>query len=195
MILVLLSLLTLQAPAPKPAFFTTPLSVAEMSGKQAVIETPMGAIVVELLPSQAPNHVGYFMKLAREGAYAGTTFHRLIKYGLIQGGDSLSKDPAKTAQYGTGGMNMLRAEINKEPMTAGAMAAVLAPGQPNSGGAQFFICASDQPAIQGQYTVFGRVVEGLEVVQQIEPRPLTPSGAPPNASSSRPSRFATRRRR
>ncbi len=120
-----------------------------MSGKQAVIETPMGTIVVELLPARAPNHVGYFMKLAREGAYAGTTFHRVIKYGLIQGGDPLSKDPAKTAQYGTGGMNMLRPEINQEPMTAGAMAAVLAPGLPNSAGAQFFICASDQPTIQG----------------------------------------------
>jgi peptidylprolyl isomerase len=116
---------------------------------------------------KAPNHVGYFMKLAREGAYAGTTFHRVIKYGLIQGGDPLSKDPAKSALYGTGGMNMLRPEITPEPMTAGAVGAVLAPGRPTSGGAQFFICASDQLALQGQYTVFGRVVEGIEVVQEI----------------------------
>ena len=82
-----------------------------MAAKQAVVETTMGTIVIELLPAKRPNHVGYFMKLAREGAYAGTTFHRVIKYGLIQGGDPLSKDPAKSAPYGTGGMNMLRPEI------------------------------------------------------------------------------------
>jgi cyclophilin family peptidyl-prolyl cis-trans isomerase len=166
----------LQAPAPRQAFFTASLSVAEMSGKQAVIDTSMGTVVVALLPELAPNHVGYFMKLAREGAYAGTTFHRVIRYGLIQGGDPLTKDPAKTAQYGTGGMDILRPEINTEPMTAGAMAAVLAPGQPNSGGAQFFICASDQAALQGQYTIFGRVVEGLDVVQQISAVPADAQG-------------------
>ena len=161
-----LALLAQVAPA-KPTVFTTPLTAAQMTGKQAVIETTMGTIVIELLPARAPNHVGYFMKLAREGAYAGTTFHRLIKYGLIQGGDPLSKDAAKSAQYGTGGMNMLQPEFNAEPMTVGAVGAVLVPGRPASAGAQFFICASDQLQIQGQFTVFARVVEGIEVVQQI----------------------------
>jgi len=161
-----LALLAQVAPA-KPTVFTTSLTPAQMTGKQAVIDTSMGTIVIELLPARAPNHVGYFMKLAREGAYAGTTFHRLIKYGLIQGGDPLSKDPAKSAQYGTGGMNMLQPEFNAEPMTTGAVGAVLAPGRPASAGAQFFICASDQLQIQGQFTVFARVVEGIEVVQQI----------------------------
>ena len=164
---LLVLLLTLQTSPARQTFFTAPLPADQMAGKQAVIETSMGTVVIELLPSKAPNHVGYFMKLAREGAYAGTTFHRVIKYGLIQGGDPLSKDPAKSALYGTGGMNMLRPEITPEPMTAGAVGAVLAPGRPTSGGAQFFICASDQLALQGQYTVFGRVVDGIEVVQDI----------------------------
>ena len=73
-----------------PAFFTTPLSLDEMKGKQAVLVTDLGEIVLQLLPEAAPNHVGYFIKLAREGAYDGTTFHRVIKYGIIQGGDPLS---------------------------------------------------------------------------------------------------------
>ena len=81
-------------------------------------------------------------------------------------------------------------------MTAGAVGAVLVPGRPDSGGAQFFVCASDQLALQGQYTVFGRVVDGLEVVQAdlSRSRP-TPRIGRPIASSSSPSRFATRRRR
>ncbi len=164
-------LLALQSGAVRQTFFTTPYSKAETANKQAVVETSMGSFVIELLPDKAPNHAGYFIKQARDGAYNGTTFFRLIRYGLIQGGDPLSKDPAKSAQYGTGGMNMLKPEINQEPMTAGAVAAVLAPGRPDSGGAQFFVCASDQLALQGQYTVFGRVVEGLDVVQQISAAP------------------------
>jgi peptidylprolyl isomerase len=147
--------------------FTSRTPLAEMTGKQAVIETTMGTFVMALLPEKAPTHVAHFMALAREGAYTGTTIHRVIRYGLIQGGDPLSKDPAKSAQYGTGGLNRLRPEINDEAMTAGAVGAVLAPGQPNSGGAQFFACATDQAGLQGQYTVFARVVEGLDVVQTI----------------------------
>jgi cyclophilin family peptidyl-prolyl cis-trans isomerase len=167
MTLVSLLLLTLAGQAAPQSLFTTPLTVAQMTDKQAVVETSMGTIVIELLPGKAPNHVGYFIKLAREGAYAGTTFHRVVRYGIIQGGDPLSRDPAKAAQYGTGGLNMLRPEITDEPMTAGAVAAVLVPGRPNSAGAQFFVCATDQVTLQGQFTVFGRVVEGIDIVQEI----------------------------
>ena len=174
--LIFALVLALQAGPARQTFFTTPYSKAETASKQAVIETSMGTFVIDLLPDKAPNHVGYFIKLAREGAYTGTTFFRLIRYGLIQGGDPLSKDAAKAAQYGTGGMNMLKPEINPEPMSAGAVAAVLAPGKADSGGAQFFVNASDQLSLQGQYTVFGRVVEGLEVVQQISAAPADAQG-------------------
>ncbi len=139
----------------------------DLRGKQAVVETTMGTFVIQLLPEAAPKHVAYFVKQARAGAYEKTTFFRMVKYGLIQGGDPLSKDPSKRAAYGTGGLNVLKPEINKEPMTAGAVAAVLVPGKPDSAGAQFFVCVIDQPPLQGQYTIFGRVVDGIETVQQI----------------------------
>jgi cyclophilin family peptidyl-prolyl cis-trans isomerase len=156
-----------QKPAPKPAPFVNPYSLDQMSGKQAVVETSKGTFVFELLPKAAPNHVGFFMKQARDGAFNGTTFHRVIKYGIIQGGDPLSKDPSKAAQYGTGGMNQLKRELSQESHTIGTVSAVLAPGQPDSGGAQFFVCASPQTALDGQYSIFGRVVDGIEVVQAI----------------------------
>jgi cyclophilin family peptidyl-prolyl cis-trans isomerase len=168
-LILILAALVLQTPAKPPAqtFFTTPLTPKEMTGKQAVVETSRGTFVIALRPDKAPNHVGYFIKLAREGAYAGTTFHRVVRYGIIQGGDPLTKDPTKAAQYGSGGLNMLRAEINDEPTTTGAVAAVLVPGRRDSGGAQFFVCANDQPGLQGQFTVFGRVVEGIDIVNEI----------------------------
>ena len=156
--------------------FVTPLSQDDMRNKQAVIETSQGTIVIDLLPQSAPNHVGYFLKLAKEGAYAGTTFHRAVKLGIIQGGDPLTKDPAKRALYGTGGLGVLRAEISQEPVTAGAVAAVLQPNKPDSAGSQFFIAVTDQAALNGEFTVFGRVAEGLEVAQQISEAPTDDQG-------------------
>jgi cyclophilin family peptidyl-prolyl cis-trans isomerase len=163
-----------RAAAPGP--FVTPLSLDQMKNKQAVIVTSRGTIVLQLLPEAAPNHVGYFIKLAAEGGYVGTTFHRAVRLGIIQGGDPLSKDPAKRALYGTGGLGVLRAEMSQQPMTAGAVAAVLQPGKPDSGGAQFFIAVTDQPALTGQYTVFARVVEGLDVVRQISEEEVDANG-------------------
>jgi cyclophilin family peptidyl-prolyl cis-trans isomerase len=165
-----------RAPAAAQRSFKTPLTAADMANKQAVVETTAGTFVIALLPEAAPNHVGYFMKLAREGAYNGTTFHRAVKYGIVQGGDPLSKDPAKRALYGTGGLGVLQAEISAEKMTRGAVAAVLQPNRADSAGAQFFVVITDQPALDGQYTVFGRVVEGLEVVQKISEAPTDEAG-------------------
>jgi peptidyl-prolyl cis-trans isomerase B (cyclophilin B) len=147
--------------------FKTPLSPAEMTNKQAVVNTTAGAFVIDLRPDLAPNHVGYFIKLAREGAYEGTTFHRVLRHGIIQGGDPLSKDSEKSALYGTGGLGVLKAEFNSEPATRGAVAAVLQPDRPDSGGSQFFVCVSDQPTLTGKYTVFGRVSEGMDIVTKI----------------------------
>lgn len=165
------ALLVLAAILQKSSFFTTPLSLEEMKGKQALVETDRGSFVIALLPEAAPNHVGYFIQLAREGAYNGTTFHRVIKHGIIQGGDPLSKDPAKADRYGTGGLGMLRAELSGEKHARGAVSAVLLPGKPDSAGSQFFICVTDLPQLDGKYTVFGRVVEGMEVVQAISEVP------------------------
>ena len=160
-----------QAPAPPP-LFTTPLTLDEMRGKQAVIDTTAGRIVLDLLPERAPNHVGYFIKLATEGAYDRTTFHRLIRHGIIQGGDPLSKDPAKKALWGTGGLGVLKAEFSSEPVKRGVVAAVLRPSSKDSAGTQFFVCLSDQPSLTGKYTIFGEVTEGMDVVDAIGRTPV-----------------------
>jgi peptidyl-prolyl cis-trans isomerase B (cyclophilin B) len=161
--------------------FKTPLTAAQMVHKQAVVETTAGTFVIDLRPDLAPNHVGYFMKLAREGAYAGTLFHRVVRDAIIQGGDPLSKDaiPVKgAAPVGSGGLGVLKAENSPEPFTRGTVGAALRPGDPDSGGSQFFVCVTDQPAISGQFTVFGRVSEGLDVVEQISEVPASAKGLP-----------------
>jgi peptidyl-prolyl cis-trans isomerase B (cyclophilin B) len=161
----------------QPAY-KTPLSLADMTNKQAVVSTTLGTFVIDLRPDLAPNHVGYFIKQARDGAYDGTIFHRVILRGIVQGGDPLSKDPAQSARYGTGGLGVLRAEISAEKHTRGAVSAVLQPRKPDSAGAQFFVCVSDQPALDGQYTIFGRVSEGMDIVQQISEAAADANGRP-----------------
>jgi peptidyl-prolyl cis-trans isomerase B (cyclophilin B) len=151
------------------------LPESELRNKQAVLETTLGTIVIDLLPEAAPTHVAHFITRAREGAYNGTTFHRVITMGIIQGGDPLSKDPGQAAKYGTGGLGVLRFEPNSEKHTRGAVSAVLQPGNRDSGGSQFFISVTDQPTLDGQYTVFGRVAEGLNIAQKISMTPATAS--------------------
>lgn len=176
-LLALVSLAIQAAPAPKPpARYIATQPLAQLQNKQAVLETDAGTIIIDLLPDAAPNHVAYFMKLAAEGAYNGTTFHRAIKYGIIQGGDPLSKDPAQRAVYGTGGLNVLAAEPGAGKHTAGTVSSVILPGKPDTGGAQFFICVVDQPALDGQYTAFGRVAEGMAVVRRISEAPVDENG-------------------
>src|SRR5215510_5431823 len=110
------------APA-APGPFRTTLSLAQMTGKQAVLDTSMGTVVIDLRPDLAPNHVGHVITQAGDGAYNGTIFHRVVKLGIVQGGDPLTKDPAKSALYGTGGLGMLGFERSAEPFTRGAVAA------------------------------------------------------------------------
>lgn len=160
-----------RAGAPADPFFVSPIAAADLQRKQAVVETSLGTMVFDLLAEAAPNHVGHFIVRAREGAYDGTTFHRVITMGIVQGGDPLSKDPAQAAKYGTGGLNELRFEGNAEKHTRGAVSAVLVPGRRDSAGSQFFISVSDQPALDGQYTVFARVVEGITVAQKVSTVP------------------------
>jgi peptidyl-prolyl cis-trans isomerase B (cyclophilin B) len=152
-------------------FFVSTLPPGELQGKQAVLETTHGTLVLDLLADAAPNHVAHFITRAREGAYDGTTFHRVIAMGIVQGGDPISKDPAQAAKYGTGGLGVLRFEPNSEKHSRGAVSAVLVPGRRDSGGSQFFICITDQAALDGQYTVFARVAEGIGVAQKISTVP------------------------
>jgi peptidyl-prolyl cis-trans isomerase B (cyclophilin B) len=149
---------------------------AQAPQKQAVIETTAGTFVIDLAPDAAPNTAAYFAKLAGEGAYDGTIFHRAVKNGMVQGGDPLTKDPSKRTQYGTGGLNVLKAEARAAKMTRGSVAAVTVPGKPDSAGAQFFIVLADQPALDNQYTVFGHVADGIDVLQKISEVPVDEKG-------------------
>ena len=161
-----------------PAPFVTPFTLDEMRGKQAVLSTALGDIVIDLLPEHAPNHVGLFVKTAREGGFTGTTFHRVVRQGVVQGGDPLTRDPATRGKAGTGGLNLVAAGPTAEKHTRGAVSTVIVPGRPDSGGTQFFICIVDQPALDGQHTVFGRVSEGLRVAQRISEGAADEKGVP-----------------
>jgi peptidyl-prolyl cis-trans isomerase B (cyclophilin B) len=147
-------------------------SAAGAEHLEAVVTTPLGSFTIRLLPEVAPKHVALFVKTAKAGGYNGTTFHRVIMGGIIQGGDPLSKDPAKASQYGTGGLGLLKAEFSDRPFVRGTVAAVRRPSSVDSAGSQFFVCLQPQPALQRQYTVFGEVVSGMDVVDQISLTPV-----------------------
>ena len=149
-----------------------PLPVNAGGEKEAVITTAQGEIVIQLLKDVAPRHVAHFVKTANAKGYDGTTFHRIIPRGIIQGGDPLSKDPRKASLYGTGGLGLLKAEFSDTPMQRGVVAAARRPSSKDSGGSQFFILLSDQPSLEKQYTVFGRVLTGMEVADKIGETPV-----------------------
>ena len=176
-----LALLAWLAAAPAPAAqagepFVTPLTLDEMRGKQAVFETDHGTIAIDLRPDLAPNHVGLVMRLAGEGRFDGTTFHRMVRHGIVQGGDPLTADPARAAEYGRGGLGLVDAEFSAARHVRGAVSAVLAPGQPGSGGSQFFICVVDQPGLDGRHTIWGQVADGMDVVTRISETPVDAEG-------------------
>ncbi len=133
----------------------------------AIIDTRHGKIKLRFFPDVAPGHVENFKKLAKSGFYDGTTFHRVIPGFMIQGGDTLSKDASNKALHGTGGPGYtIDAEFSKKPHKRGTLS--MARSQdPNSAGSQFFICVADASFLDGQYTVFGEVIDGLDVVDKI----------------------------
>lgn len=153
-----------------------PAVAAAQQPRQAVIDTTAGTIVLDLLADRAPNHVALFVKTAEAGGYDGTTFFRMIKLGIIQGGDPVTKDPAARARYGSGGLNLLKPELSGEKQTRGAVSATQIPGKPDSAGTQFFIAVSDQPGLDGRYTIFARVHEGILVAQAISEAAVDAAG-------------------
>ncbi len=171
----LVVLLSVPFDSAAPSQATAPLAQGRPA-RQAVIETSVGAIVLDLLADRAPNHVALFIKTAESGGYDGTTFFRMIKYGIIQGGDPVTKDPAARAKYGSGGLNLLKPEISDEKQTRGAVSATQIPGKPDSAGTQFFIAVTDQPGLDGRYTIFARVNEGMLVVQKISETAVDDTG-------------------
>jgi len=161
--------------APPAADAAAPVMPEEAAKLEAVITTEAGVIRFEFFPEKAPKHVQQFIKLARSGFYDGSAFHRVIPRGLIQGGDPLLKD-AKTprTRWGTGALSQIADEFSDLKHVRGTVSTVRIPGKANSGGAQFFLCSSPQPPLDGQFSAFGQVTEGIEVVDQIS---LTPADA------------------
>ncbi|KWT95140.1 peptidylprolyl isomerase [Candidatus Magnetominusculus xianensis] len=141
-----------------------------MAEKHAVIETTFGSINLKFYPEIAPNHVRNFIELAEKGFYNGTTFHRVIPGFMIQGGDPNTKDHDKMT-HGMGGPGYtVKAEFNNKQHKRGILSMARAQ-HPDSAGSQFFICAADSPFLDGQYTVFGEVVTGMDVVDKIVSAP------------------------
>jgi peptidyl-prolyl cis-trans isomerase B (cyclophilin B) len=139
----------------------------------AVIETAKGRIVLEFYEDVAPNHVANFKKLAREGFFDGTRFHRVIPGFVIQGGDPHTKDLGKRSLWGAGGPDeRVRAEFNSVPHKRGILSMARS-SDPHSAGSQFFVCVADVPSLDNQYTVFGNVVEGMDAVDAIVQTPTT----------------------
>jgi cyclophilin family peptidyl-prolyl cis-trans isomerase len=156
----------------------------EADAEAAVIEVesggvPYGRVVIELYPNIAPKHVERFKTLAREGFYNGTAFHR-VERNVIQGGDPLSKDD-NPANDGTGGSDYpdLPAEFSDIPYEAGVVGAARS-SDPNSANSQFFITLARTPHWDNNYTVFGRVVEGLAQARIISGAPTRPGTTNPD---------------
>lgn len=167
-ILVLIGYTTVSAEIKTKTFSKE--EIQKMSETQAVIETRFGEIKLRFFPDVAPNHVNNFIELAKKGFYDGTIFHRVIPGFMIQGGDPNTKGNDKS-RYGMGGPGyQLKAEFNSRPHKRGTLSMARA-ANPDSAGSQFFICVADAPFLDGQYTVFGEVISGMDVADKIVSQP------------------------
>ncbi len=138
----------------------------------AVIETTYGTIIIQLFPDVAPGHVDNFVRLANEGYYDGTTFHRVIPGFMIQGGDPNSKDDDRSND-GQGGHSangpntFVNAEFSQTLTHKRGILSMARAQNPNSAGSQFFIVVADSNFLDGQYSIFGEVIEGMDVADKI----------------------------
>jgi peptidyl-prolyl cis-trans isomerase B (cyclophilin B) len=144
----------------------------------AVITTTAGQIVVEFWPDVAPKTVENFKTLARSGFYDGTCFHRVIKGFMVQGGDPLTKDPAKEHLWGTGGPeHRVKAEFNDKHHDRGVLSMARS-NDPDSAGSQFFICHGNPRFLDRQYTAFGKLIKGDDVLEKIATTQTKPQDRP-----------------
>ena len=143
------------------------ISTMSNSNEVAVIKTNEGEMVVQFWTDAAPNTIENFKKLARQGFYDGTIFHRIVKGFMIQGGDPNSKDAAKEDAYGQGGPGYeSKAEFNNHSHDLGVLSMARGP-DPDSAGSQFFICLAPVRRLDGQYTTFGKLIKGDDVLEKI----------------------------
>src|SRR5271167_1941013 len=144
----------------------------------AIISTTEGEMVIEFWPDVAPGHVENFKKLAQKGFYDGTAFHRVIKGFMIQGGDPLTKDPSKEDMWGTGGPGYtVKAEFNDHSHQRGVISMARS-NDPDSAGSQFFICDGNPTFLDHQYTTFGKLIKGDDVLTKIANTPTHPPDRP-----------------
>ena len=138
----------------------------------AVIKTSEGDMVVQFWTDAAPKTIENFKKLAGQGFYDGTIFHRIVKEFMIQGGDPNSKDPAKENSYGQGGPGyQIKAEFNDHPHDRGVLSMARS-SDPDSAGSQFFICLAPVHRLDHQYTTFGKLIKGEDVLEKIGNTPV-----------------------
>lgn len=156
------------------------------SRELVVLETTKGNITLELFPYAAPKHVESFLNLAKSGFYDGTIFHRIIQDFVIQGGDPNTKlSEYERERWGTGGPNFtLNAEFNDIPHKKGILS-MARTSDPDSAGSQFFIVTRDSQFLDNQYTVFGRVIEGLDIVDKIASESTNQNDQPTNPEDAR----------
>jgi peptidyl-prolyl cis-trans isomerase B (cyclophilin B) len=147
------------------------------AAEKAIIETTKGKMVIAFWPDVAPNTVQNFTKLAKEGFYNGTAFHRIIKGFMIQGGDPLTKDLSQKAMWGMGDAGYkIKAEFNDRKHVRGVIS--MARGRdPDSAGCQFFICLDASSFLDGEYTAFGKLTEGEDVLMAIGDTPVSPNSS------------------
>jgi peptidyl-prolyl cis-trans isomerase B (cyclophilin B) len=158
------------------------------SNEVAVIKTSEGEMVVEFWKDAAPNTIENFKKLARSGFFDGTTFHRIVKGFMIQGGDPNTKDPAKENSYGTGGPGYkIKAEFNDHSHDRGVIS-MARETDPDSAGSQFFICLGNVRRLDHQYTTFGKLIKGDDVLGKIG---STPVGRNSSGEMSKPTKRIT----
>ena len=163
-------------PAKEKSQTTTSSPAPSMNDEVAVIKTTQGAMVIEFWPDVAPKTVENFKKLAREGFYNGTAFHRIIKGFMIQGGDPLSKDPAQESRWGTGDPGYkIKAEFNAKSHQRGVISMARS-NDPDSAGSQFFICLGDASFLDRKYTAFGHLIKGDDVLGKLGDSPVRPGG-------------------
>ena len=156
-----------------------------ISNEVAVIKTSEGDMVVQFWADAAPNTIENFKKLARQGFYNGTVFHRIVKGFMIQGGDPNSKDPAKEDRYGEGGPGYkIKAEFNDHSHERGVISMAREP-DPDSAGSQFFICLAPVTRLDHQYTTFGKLIKGDDVLAKIGDTPVTRSSMGENSKPTK----------
>ncbi|HXP35481.1 MAG TPA: peptidylprolyl isomerase [Chthoniobacterales bacterium] len=148
-------------------------SPVNATNEVAVIKTSEGDMIVQFWTDAAPNTIDNFKKLARSGFYNGTIFHRIVKGFMIQGGDPNSKDPTKENRYGEGGPGYkIKAEFNDHSHERGVISMAREP-DPDSAGSQFFICLGPVPRLDHQYTTFGKLIKGDDVLGKIGDTPVS----------------------